>query len=64
MESFYKVPFAAFEKYTPYGTAEQVAASLRPYIDAGCSMFNLKVVSTSNDASIEAAAEIAAALRS
>ena len=44
MESFYKVPFSAFEKYTPYGTVEQVSDALRPYIDAGCSMLNLKVV--------------------
>lgn len=63
MESFYKVPFAAFEKYTPYGTASQVADSLRPYVDAGCSMFNLKVVSESDQEAIEAAGEIAGLLR-
>jgi len=64
MESFYQVPFGAFEKYTPYGTAEQVATALRPYVDAGCTMFNLKVVAASGDAAIEASAEIATALRS
>lgn len=64
MESFYKVPFAAFEKYTPFGTAAQVAASLRPYIDAGCSMFNLKIVANSNDAAVDAAAEIREMLQS
>jgi alkanesulfonate monooxygenase SsuD/methylene tetrahydromethanopterin reductase-like flavin-dependent oxidoreductase (luciferase family) len=63
MESFYKVPFAAFEKYTPYGTAAQVADSLRPYVDAGCSMFNLKVVAKTDHEAIEAASEIAEALR-
>jgi len=63
MESFYKVPFAAFEKYTPYGTVEQVAATLQPYVEAGCTMFNLKVVTGSDDESIDAAGEIAALLR-
>lgn len=64
MESFYRVPFAAFEKYVPSGTPAQVAAALRPYIDAGCSILNLKVVAESEAASIAAAAEIAATLRS
>ena len=63
MESFYKVPFAAFEKYTPYGTPAQVADLLRPYVDAGCSMFNLKVVAKTDHEAIEAASEIAEALR-
>lgn len=63
MESFYKVPFAAFEKYTPYGSVEQVADSLRPYVDAGCSLLNLKVVAENDDESIVAAGEIARLLR-
>jgi len=64
MESFYKVPFAAFEKYTPYGTADQVAEALEPYMAAGCSMFNLKVVAGSEDEAIAAAGQIARQLRS
>ena len=64
MEAFYHVPFEAFEKYTPYGTPTDVAVALRPYVDAGCSMFNLKVVAGSDDESIEATGEIVAALRS
>ena len=63
MESFYKVPFAAFEKYTPFGTVDQVVELLRPYVDAGCSLFNLKVVAESPAASIEAAGMIAHQLR-
>lgn len=63
MEAFYKVPFEAFEKYTPYGTPEQVAEALLPYAEAGCSMFNLKVVAGDDDASIDAAGEIADRLR-
>ena len=63
MEAFYKVPFEAFEKYTPYGTPEQVAEALLPYAEAGCSMFNLKVVAGDDDESIDAAGEIARLLR-
>ncbi len=63
MEAFYRVPFAAFEKYTPCGTPADVAAALRPYRDAGCSMFNLKVVAGNDAESIEAAGEVAALLR-
>lgn len=64
MEAFYKVPFEAFEKYVPYGTADDVAAALRPYVDAGCSVMNLKIVAEDDDASIAAAAQIAPVLKS
>ena len=64
MEGFYKVPFEAFEKYVPYGTAADVAAALRPYVDAGCSVMNLKIVAEDDDASIAAAAQIAPVLKS
>lgn len=43
MEAFYRVPFAQFERYTPFGTPQQVAEQLAPYAAAGCRMFNLKV---------------------
>jgi alkanesulfonate monooxygenase SsuD/methylene tetrahydromethanopterin reductase-like flavin-dependent oxidoreductase (luciferase family) len=41
METFYATPFGAFEKYSPYGRPEDVAAFLAPYAEAGCSAFNL-----------------------
>lgn len=63
MEAFYKVPFAAFEKYVPYGTAAEVGRALRPYVDAGASVMNLKVVAEDNAASITAAGEIATILK-
>ncbi len=44
MESFYHIPFDRFERYTPYGTPEQVAEQLAPYAEKGCRLFNLKVV--------------------
>ena len=41
MEAFYQLPFERFERYCPYGTAEDVAALLAPYAAAGCTEFNL-----------------------
>lgn len=63
MEAFYRVPFESFEKYTPYGTPAEVADQLSAYVEAGCSMFNLKVVAKTDADSIEATGEIIAALR-
>jgi alkanesulfonate monooxygenase SsuD/methylene tetrahydromethanopterin reductase-like flavin-dependent oxidoreductase (luciferase family) len=41
MQAFYQMPFEPFERYSPYGTPEHVADFLTPYIDAGCSSFNV-----------------------
>jgi hypothetical protein len=41
METFYHLPFERFERYCPYGTAEDVAEFLKPYAAAGCTEFNL-----------------------
>jgi alkanesulfonate monooxygenase SsuD/methylene tetrahydromethanopterin reductase-like flavin-dependent oxidoreductase (luciferase family) len=41
MEAFYQLPFERFERYCPYGTPDDVAEFLRPYVDAGCTEFNL-----------------------
>ena len=41
MQDFYQMPFEPFERYSPYGTPEQVAEFLSPYIEAGCSTFNV-----------------------
>ncbi|HEX3958965.1 MAG TPA: LLM class flavin-dependent oxidoreductase [Trebonia sp.] len=41
MEAFYQLPFEHFERYCPYGTAEDVAEFLAPYAAAGCTEFNL-----------------------
>ena len=63
MEGFYKVPFEKFERYTPYGTPDQVAESLLPFVDAGCALVNLKVVAGNDDETIRAGGEIGATLR-
>jgi alkanesulfonate monooxygenase SsuD/methylene tetrahydromethanopterin reductase-like flavin-dependent oxidoreductase (luciferase family) len=41
MQAFYQAPFQPFERYSPYGTPDDVADFLRPYIEAGCSTFNI-----------------------
>lgn len=58
MESFYKVPFAAFEKYTPYGTPEDVAAFFEPYVAAGLRRLNLTPCAESAEAAIELSGQV------
>jgi alkanesulfonate monooxygenase SsuD/methylene tetrahydromethanopterin reductase-like flavin-dependent oxidoreductase (luciferase family) len=41
MEAFYQIPFERFEKYSPYGTPQEVADFLRTYVEVGCTSFNL-----------------------
>ena len=58
MENFYHVPFARFEKYSPYGTAAEVADFLARYRDAGCELFNIMPIAEDDAAGIDAVAEI------
>jgi probable F420-dependent oxidoreductase len=41
MQSVYQIPYERFERYSPYGKAEEIAEFLAPYVEAGCSQFNL-----------------------
>ena len=58
MQSFYQMPFEPFERYSPYGTPEDVAEFLRPYIDAGCSNFNVIPCARDDDNAIAAVGEL------
>jgi alkanesulfonate monooxygenase SsuD/methylene tetrahydromethanopterin reductase-like flavin-dependent oxidoreductase (luciferase family) len=58
MEAFYRIPFDRFERYSPYGTPAEVADFLAPYVDAGCSAFNLLARAADEAAGVEAAAEV------
>jgi alkanesulfonate monooxygenase SsuD/methylene tetrahydromethanopterin reductase-like flavin-dependent oxidoreductase (luciferase family) len=58
MEHFYGLPFESFEKYTPYGTAEDVAEGLRPYVEAGVHEFDLSLCGPSAETSIDMAGEV------
>ena len=62
MEDFYRTPFGKFERYCPCGTPEEIAASLRAYVDAGCRSFNLIPVADSERAAIEGADAVRTAL--
>ena len=63
MEAFYRLPFGKFERYCPCGTPEEIAASLRPYVDAGCRSFNLIPVADSERAAIDGADAVRTFLR-
>jgi alkanesulfonate monooxygenase SsuD/methylene tetrahydromethanopterin reductase-like flavin-dependent oxidoreductase (luciferase family) len=63
LQSFYKMPFAPFERYTPCGTAADIAAFLRPYVTGGARMLNLTPVGPSREAEIDAMADVARLLR-
>lgn len=58
MEAFYQIPFERFEKYSPYGTAEDVAEFLAPYVEAGCRWFNLIPQAGDPDAALAGVAAV------
>jgi alkanesulfonate monooxygenase SsuD/methylene tetrahydromethanopterin reductase-like flavin-dependent oxidoreductase (luciferase family) len=58
MQDFYQMPFEPFERYSPYGTPEEVAEFLSPYIEAGCSAFNVIPCAGDDEAAIAAVGEL------
>jgi alkanesulfonate monooxygenase SsuD/methylene tetrahydromethanopterin reductase-like flavin-dependent oxidoreductase (luciferase family) len=58
MERMYRLPFASFERYVPFGTAAEVAERLREYVAVGCRSFNLVPCTADPVEAIEAAGEI------
>jgi alkanesulfonate monooxygenase SsuD/methylene tetrahydromethanopterin reductase-like flavin-dependent oxidoreductase (luciferase family) len=58
MEELYKMPFSRFEKYTPWGTPDEIAARIRPYVAAGAHGVNLGPVSESIERSVDGVAEV------
>lgn len=58
MEAFYQLPFERFERYCPYGTADDVAEFLAPYAAAGCTEFNLIPQSPDHDQAIASTAAV------
>jgi alkanesulfonate monooxygenase SsuD/methylene tetrahydromethanopterin reductase-like flavin-dependent oxidoreductase (luciferase family) len=58
MERFYGTGFDRFERYTPFGTPEDVAEGLAPYVAAGASVLNLTPCGPDRDAEVAAVAEI------
>ena len=58
METMYRLPFERFARYSPWGTADEIAEYLAPYRDAGCRLFNVMPVAPSEEQGIEAVARI------
>ncbi len=58
MQTFYQAPFENFERYSPYGTPAQVAEFLSPYIEAGCSVFNVIPCAGDGETAIAAVGEL------
>lgn len=63
MEAFYRIPFARFEKYSPFGTPQVIANWLRPYHEAGCGVFNLMPIAGDEREGLAGIAEIKRLLR-
>lgn len=62
MQTFYQMPFEPFERYSPYGTPGHVAEFLGPYIEAGCSAFNVIPCAGDDQTAIAAVGELRALL--
>jgi len=58
MESLYQIPFERFEKWSPYGSTQEIAEALSPYIDVGCKYINLTLQAPDPQSQIETAAAI------
>lgn len=63
MEGTYRLPFDRFERYTPYGSAREIAEFLAPYVEAGARHINLIPSQDSPEEVMERAAEVREALR-
>jgi alkanesulfonate monooxygenase SsuD/methylene tetrahydromethanopterin reductase-like flavin-dependent oxidoreductase (luciferase family) len=63
MRAYYQMPFEPFERYSPYGTPEQVAEFLSRYIEAGCSVFNVIPCAADAESAIGAVGELRTLLR-
>jgi probable F420-dependent oxidoreductase len=63
MEGTYRIPFERFERYTPFGTAAEVAEYVAPYVEAGARHINFVLTQETPEENIERAAEIREHLR-
>ena len=62
MENVYQIPFDRFERYTPHGTAQEIAEHLAPYVELGARHFSLIPVQSTLEETIDRAAQIREAL--
>jgi alkanesulfonate monooxygenase SsuD/methylene tetrahydromethanopterin reductase-like flavin-dependent oxidoreductase (luciferase family) len=64
MENLYRTPFDNFERYIPYGTTEEVAEFVVPFVEAGCTTLNFIPFAGSDEAGIDAVGELRKLLQS
>lgn len=58
MQAFYRRPFEAFERYSPYGSPEDIVEFLLPYVEAGCGVFNLLPVAADFESAVAGVADV------
>ena len=58
MERFYRMSFEPFERYTPCGSASDIAEFLQPYVDAGAATLNLTPCGPDRATEFETVAEV------
>lgn len=58
MQTFYQMPYEPFERYSPYGTPEEVAEFLQPYTESGCTTFNIISCADDHETAVSAVAEV------
>ena len=63
MQGFYQIPFENFEKYCPYGSPEEIAEYLGPFLEAGMDHVNLLAVQSNQEGVVEAAVSVKEALK-
>lgn len=63
MEEMYGTSFSSFARYSPAGTAQDVAEALLPYVEAGCSSLNLIPRADDRDEALSGVAEVRRLLR-
>ncbi len=63
MEEFYQVPFEKFERYSPYGSAAEIAEFLMPYVELGAHTLNLAPRGPSEEMCLDTIAEVSEILK-
>jgi alkanesulfonate monooxygenase SsuD/methylene tetrahydromethanopterin reductase-like flavin-dependent oxidoreductase (luciferase family) len=58
VESLYRMPFERFDAYVPYGSPEDVAAALAPYVDAGAAYLLLSPIAPDTQEAVHGAATV------
>lgn len=59
MQMLYQTPFEKFEKYTPYGTPEDIAGFLQPFVEEGLTSIELIALGGDEAAAVAGAGEVA-----